>query len=67
MNTADLLVRLSTDPKRMDVLVRALDDPRKAIESLDILIRDKATTPESRVRYQELRSALEAFFMETGA
>jgi len=51
-------------PKMLEMLTQALDNPRRAIEALDLLIRADTTSSESRKRYQDLRNSLETFAVE---
>lgn len=66
--TARLLAQLAQqDPKRLGLLAQVLCDPRRAIESLDLLIRSPGLSEESRERYRGLRNSLEDFAVKERA
>lgn len=60
-----LAAEVVKDPRRLEVFLRVMNNPRGALESLDLLIRNPATSEESRRRYQGVRNALEDFMLET--
>jgi hypothetical protein len=63
--TANLIDEvMKRDPKTLEILNQVLEDPKRAMETLDFLIRSPSTTPESRARYQGLRSAVENYAVE---
>ena len=61
MSAGELLSALAKDPKRLDIALQIITDPKKGIASLDELIRDPKISEESRKRYRSLRDSLENF------
>lgn len=64
--TVEAIWQLLKDPKRLEVLNNALEDPKRAVESLDLLIRSENTSEASRKRYQDLRNSLEDYMLDAG-
>jgi hypothetical protein len=62
--TVELIAALAKDPERLALVVKVLENPRRGLDSLDLLIRNPRTPLASRQQYQALRASLEAYVLE---
>jgi len=61
----DLMKQIEAKPGAASLLATILQNPRRGIETLDLLIRSPGISEESRKNYQGVRAALEDYFVET--
>lgn len=64
MKLTEEQIKKLSDPKTLNILVTILSNPKRGIETLDILIRSPNTSAESRERYRSLRAAVENWAIE---
>lgn len=56
--THDQISKLA-QPDVMDMMTQVLENPRRVLDTLDILIRSPHTSPESRQRFRGVRQSVE--------